>query len=234
MNQILKPEINLIKENINNNNSNQSYQEKANTNNKNNKFYKIQFIISSIICFLFILAFFIRILNTSNNEQLSNNLMSIYSVSTLYSNTTDYSTTLLETTTSKEEAFVPFVIGLIKIDKINLNYPIISESNKELLNVSLCRFAGPMPNEIGNLCIAGHNYVDYKFFSRLNELELKDTIKIYDLSGRMVEYSISKIYEVKPNDISCTSQNTNNRNIITLLTCNNVSGKRLVVVAEPL
>lgn len=234
MNQILKPEINLIKENINNNNSNQFYQEKANTNNKNNIFYKVQFIISSIICFLFILAFFIRIFNTSNNEQLSDNLMSIYSVSTLYSNTTDYSTTLLQTTTSKEESFVPFVIGLIKIDKINLNYPIISKSNKELLNVSLCRFAGPMPNEIGNLCIAGHNYVDYKFFSRLNELNLKDTIKIYDLSGKMVEYSISKIYEVKPDDLSCTSQDTNNKNIVTLLTCNNVSGKRLVVVAEPL
>ena len=50
----------------------------------------------------------------------------------------------------------------------------------------------------------------------------------------MVEYRVNKIYEVKPNDISCTSQDTNNKNIVTLLTCNNVSGKRLVVVAEPL
>lgn len=231
MNQILKPEINLNDKNINPNDINK---ENIKISTKNNNFYKTQFLISSIVCVLFIVIFFIRLLKTSGNEQISHNLMSIYNVSTLYSNTTDYSASLLETTTTKEEAFVPFVIGVIKIDKINLNYPILSESNKKLLNISVCRFAGPMPNEIGNLCIAGHNYVDYKFFSRLNELNLKDTIKIYDLSGTMVEYSISKIYEVNPNDISCTSQDTNSKNIITLLTCNNVSGKRLVIVAEPL
>lgn len=86
----------------------------------------------------------------------------------------------------------------------------------------------------GNLCIAGHNYVDYKFFSRLNELEIDDTIKIYDLSGKMIEYSIYKKYEVEITDVSCTSQDTNGKNIITLLTCNNVSGKRLVLVAKPI
>lgn len=88
--------------------------------------------------------------------------------------------------------------------------------------------------KFGNLCIAGHNYVDYKFFSRLHELNENDTIKIYDLNGIMVEYSIVKKYEVKPNDISCTSQNTNGDIILTLLTCNNVSGKRLVIVAKPI
>ena len=230
MNQILKTKNNLDEKNID---FKKLYHENSNTTNKNNKFYKIQFIISFFSFFLFIVVFFIRIFNTSDNEQISNNLMSIYNVSTLYSNTVDYSISLTETM-AEQNSFIPFVIGMIKIDKINLNYPILSESNKELLNISLCRFAGPMPNEIGNLCIAGHNYVDYKFFSRLNELELKDIIKIYDLSGRMVEYSVYKMYEVQPNDISCTSQDTKNKNIITLLTCNNVSGKRLVVIAEPL
>jgi len=85
----------------------------------------------------------------------------------------------------------------------------------------------------GNLCIAGHNYVDYKFFSRLHELEKNDIIKIYDLSGKVIEYSVFKKYETKPNDTSCTTQNTNGKSIITLLTCNNVSGKRLIVVAKP-
>lgn len=85
----------------------------------------------------------------------------------------------------------------------------------------------------GNLCIAGHNYVDYKFFSRLNELQKNDNIKIYDLSGNMVEYFITKMYEVKYNDLSCTLQDTNGKNIITLITCNNVSGNRLIINAEP-
>ena len=89
-----------------------------------------------------------------------------------------------------------------------------------------------MPNEIGNLCIAGHNYVDYKFFSRLNELSINDIIKIYDLSGNVAEYTITKMYEVKSNDLSCTNQNTNSKLIVTLLTCNNVSGNRLIVRCE--
>lgn len=89
-----------------------------------------------------------------------------------------------------------------------------------------------MPNEIGNLCIAGHNYVDYKFFSRLNELEIDDTIKIYDLAGNIIAYKIFKIYETNSNDTSCTSQDTNNTRMVTLITCNNVNGKRLIIQAK--
>lgn len=89
-----------------------------------------------------------------------------------------------------------------------------------------------MPNEIGNLCIAGHNYVDYKLFSRLNELEINDTIQIYDLSGKMIEYIVSDKYEVDPTDTSCTAQNTMGNKIVTLLTCNNITQKRLVIVSK--
>lgn len=89
-----------------------------------------------------------------------------------------------------------------------------------------------MPNEIGNLCIAGHNYVDYKLFSRLNELELNDIISIYDLDGTQVNYSIYDIYETNPDDTSCTFQETNGLRIVTLVTCNNVNGKRLVIHAK--
>ena len=84
----------------------------------------------------------------------------------------------------------------------------------------------------GNLCIAGHNYIDNRFFGRLDELQKNDIIEIYDLSGKMLEYSIYDKYEIKSSDMSCTSQNTNGNTIITLLTCNNVSGKRLVIVAK--
>ncbi len=89
-----------------------------------------------------------------------------------------------------------------------------------------------MPNEAGNLCIAGHNYVDYKLFSRLNELEINDEIKIYDLSGNSITYRIYDIYETDSSDTSCTFQETNGLKIITLVTCNNINGKRLVVHAK--
>lgn len=225
MNQILKPEI-LSNQKNNDTSKRRKY-----------KFYKIQFIISCFISICFIFAFLIRIFTIYKNKKISEQLMNIYHISTLYSNDTNYSAQPLRSNFDNYENISstnPFVIGIIKIDKINLNYPILFETNKDFLNIAVCRFAGPLPNETGNLCIAGHNYVDYKFFSRLHELEIEDIVKIYDLSGKMVEYKIYQKYEVEATNLSCTSQNTDGKNIITLLTCNNISGKRLVLVGKPI
>lgn len=227
MNQILKPE------------TNQSHQSKKQKNIRQKlNLFKIQFLLSVIIATFFLAFYFIRMYNINRNEKLSKQLMSQYQVSTLYSNNINYYAQLTDSSTeailpeSTTNSYTPFVIGMIKIDKIGLTYPILSETSKELLDVSVCRFAGPIPNQVGNLCIAGHNYVDYKFFSRLNELVKNDTIKIFDLNGGMIEYVITDIYEVNANDLSCTNQDTNGNIAITLLTCNNVSGNRLVVAAK--
>lgn len=198
-----------------------------NFNNKNStKTYKSIFFSSVILLSFFIVLLLIRLYESNKNAEISKKLTSSYSISTLYSNlnTNNYYTTYDEN--------VPFVIGIIKINKINLNYSILSISNNKLLDISVCRFAGPMPNEVGNLCIAGHNYVDYKFFSRLNELEINDKINIYDLDGNNIIYEVYNIYETKPDDTSCTLQNTDGQKIVTLVTCNNVNGKRLVVQAK--
>ena len=85
-----------------------------------------------------------------------------------------------------------------------------------MLNISVCRFAGPLPNEIGNFC----------------ELVINDELTIYDLSGNNKTYSIYDIYETEPDNISCLFQNTNGLRIVTLITCNNVNGKRLVIHAK--
>lgn len=187
------------------------------------KSYRILFIILLFIIFILLFSLFIKLNKNDVDEQISKKLSSSYSVSTLYSDNSTITTTLDND---------PFVIGIIKIDKINLNYSILSVSNNDLLDISVCRFAGPMPNEIGNLCIAGHNYVDYKFFSRLNELSIDDTIRIYSLDGNLIEYKIVEMYEVVPTDLSCLDQNVGDNKIVTLVTCNNVNGKRLIVVAE--
>lgn len=222
MNQILKPELNILQNNIE---ELPCSQEKY---SYRNHLYFMQFLLSTFIAIFFLIILFFKFISTYKKESISNQLIETYQLSTLYSNNMDYNTTKIVSSQNS-----PFVIGMIKIDKINLNYPIISHSNKELLNISLCRFAGPMPNEIGNLCIAGHNYVDYRFFSRLKELNKGDLIIIYDLYGKDVKYSVTKKYEVEADNLSCTNQNTQ-KNIITLLTCNNVSGKRLIIVAEPI
>ena len=80
---------------------------------------------------------------------------------------------------------VYYTIGVINIPSINVNYPILSTYTDELLKIAPCKFHGPNPNEVGNLCIAGHNYKNSKFFSKVPTLELGDKIEITDLSGRM-------------------------------------------------
>ncbi len=86
--------------------------------------------------------------------------------------------------------------------------------------------------KFGNLCIAGHNYVDNKFFSRLSELSKNDSIEVYDLSGKKITYLVFDEYEVEANDLSCTSQEVGNNKIITLITCNNVNGLRTIIKAK--
>lgn len=214
--------------NIKNNNFNPKHSF-INFNKNSDKIYKTIFFSSVILLIVFIILLLIRLYENDRNEEISQKLTSSYSISTLYS---DYSSNSNNYSVSSYNESSPFVIGIIKIDKINLNYSILSISNNDLLDISVCRFAGPMPNEIGNLCIAGHNYVDYKFFSRINELEINDEITIYDLSGNNKVYEIYDIYETKSNDMSCTFQDTNGLRIITLITCNNMNGKRLVIHAK--
>ena len=123
-------------------------------------------------------------------------------------------------------------VGTVSIPSINVKYPILSETTDKLLKVSVCKFWGSDPNEVGNLCIAGHNYRNKKFFSKVPNMKSGDIIKITDLSGNTVSYKVYNKYTVDPEDVSCTSQLTNGKKIVTLITCTNDSKQRVVVKAE--
>ena len=189
---------------------------------KNN--YKLQFFVSSFIAALGSFLFLINLIKSYSQEKISKKLLNNYNLTTLYQ-TESY---------SPHNTFnVPFVIGIIKINKINLNYPILSQTNDDLLKVSVCKFAGPMPNEVGNLCIVGHNYIDTRFFGRLDELSNGDEIEIYDLNGNNIIYEVYSKFEVKFNDLTCTSQEVYKQKFITLITCDNVNNsKRLIIQAK--
>ena len=125
-----------------------------------------------------------------------------------------------------------YVIGTMQIKKIDINYPIYSNYSDDLLKTGLCRFYGPLPNKIGNLCIAGHNYMDDRFFSKLNKLEINDTIEINDEYARKHIYYVYNKYEIISTDLSCLNQNTNGNYELTLVTCTNFNKeKRLVIKA---
>ena len=120
-------------------------------------------------------------------------------------------------TTSDGESYS--TIATVNIPKLNLSYPVLSETSDKLLKISPCKFWGPDPNEVGNFCIVGHNYRNKKFFSKVPTLEMGDTVKLTDLSGRTLTYKIYDKYTVDPTDVKCTSQLTNGKKEVTLITC---------------
>lgn len=120
-------------------------------------------------------------------------------------------------------------IGTINIPKINVNYPILSSTSVKLLKVSPCKFHGGSPNEIGNLCIVGHNYRNNKLFSKVPTLEIGDIIEITDLSQRTLQYEIYDMHTVLPNNTDDTTQKTNGRKEITVITCTDDSKQRVIV-----
>lgn len=126
-------------------------------------------------------------------------------------------------------------IAKIYIPKIEVTYPILSQTHAdilpELMKIAPCKFWGAEPNEVGNFCIVGHNYRNNKFFSKVPTLEVGDTIDITDTKGRTLIYEVYDKYVVSPDDVECTSQNTNGKKEITLITCTNDSKGRVIVKA---
>ena len=124
-----------------------------------------------------------------------------------------------------------YTMAIVKIPSIDVEYPVLNLTTDELLKISPTKFWGPEPNEVGNFCIVGHNYRNKKFFSKVPTLEYGDTIELTDLTGRTLVYEVYDKYVVSPDDLACTSQLTDGRKDITLITCTNDSKQRVVVKA---
>ena len=124
------------------------------------------------------------------------------------------------------------VSAKLEIPKIKLETYVLEEISNESLNVSVTKFWGPNPNEVGNLCIAGHNFQRKNMFRNLKKLEIGDTFYISDNKIGKVEYEVYELYRVTPEDVSCLSQETNERKEVTLITCTNDSKKRIIVKAR--
>ncbi len=137
-------------------------------------------------------------------------------------------------------------IGTINIPKISVTYPILDgetdsvAETDELLKVAPTKFWGPdfnenwgeAPNKQGNLVLVGHNYRNGMFFSDVPTLVNGDIIEITDINGSTVKYSVYDKYSVDPTDVSSTSQNTNGRREITLITCTDDNVERVIVKAR--
>lgn len=122
------------------------------------------------------------------------------------------------------------VLGKIVIDDIKVDQYILASSEDKALKNGIGKIYGSSINTEGNACLAGHNYD--KMFGKLSELEVGDTFNIIDRKMQETEYKITKIYSVEPDDLECLMQNDDKKVMMTLITCESGTNKRLIVKAE--
>lgn len=203
-------------------------------------------ILNSIIFsifFIIIVWLFIEI----NNEKKIRNINN-YEISSLSSeqNSMDIKKSNINTHNQIKEAIIKQypkeevineykgydVIAKLEIPKIKLNTYVLKNYSDNALNVSVTKFWGANPNEVGNFCVAGHNFQNKNMFHNLKNVNVHDRLFISDNNIGKVEYEIFDVYKVFPKDVSCLSQNTNNFREVTLITCTNDSEMRIIVKAK--
>ncbi len=124
------------------------------------------------------------------------------------------------------------VIGIIKIPKINLEYPILEKTNTESLNISITKFWGNEINEIGNVTLAGHNNLNGVMFGKIKKLSNGDIIELTDIQNITLKYEVFETKVIDPNDISCILPIEEGRREVTLITCTNGRSNRFIVKAK--
>lgn len=124
------------------------------------------------------------------------------------------------------------MLGYIEIPKTGIKYPVLAETNKQALETSVAKLYGPGLNKVGNTVIVGHNYRNGTFFSDNAKLAMGDSIYITDETGQTLTYIIYKKYQTTPEDADYATRDTAGAKEITLSTCTDDSGARIVIWAK--
>lgn len=125
-------------------------------------------------------------------------------------------------------------IGVLKIDKIKVNLPILEGATQKNLKIG----AGWMKEttklgEVGNTALAAHRSHTFgRFFNRLDEMEIGDKVRI-NVQGKDYQYEVFNKIIVKPTDISVLNRNKKDK-ILTLITCHPMytATDRLIIQAK--
>jgi sortase A len=109
--------------------------------------------------------------------------------------------------------------GIIKIEEIDLELPILTDATVKNMKISVASIKGTgKPGRIGNYAIAGHRSHTYgKNFNRLDEVEAGDFILINDGKNQFNYEVMEKLY-VKPEEVEVLEGNGTDKEI-TLVTC---------------
>ena len=101
--------------------------------------------------------------------------------------------------------------GKLEIPKIELETYILEEYSEQALNISVTKFWGTDANQIGNFCVAGHNFQNKNMFRNLKKLEIGDNLYVIDSKIGRVQYEIYNIETVLPENVDCLNQETDGR-----------------------
>lgn len=125
-------------------------------------------------------------------------------------------------------------VGTINIPKTNVSYPILLDTSSQALEIAVgvTYPSSPAINQSGNVVIIGHNYRNGKFFSNNKNLKTGDIIRITDLEGKTLSYTIYEIFETTPTDTAYMTRNTEGRIEISLSTCTDDGNNRLIILAR--
>ena len=125
-------------------------------------------------------------------------------------------------------------IGLIKIEKIKANLPIMEGTTSSVLKVGVGKLIGTSDfGEVGNTALSAHRSHSYgQNFNRLNEIQEGDLITITTMDA-VYNYEVYNILVVKPSDVSVLKK-SKTESILTLITCHPLytATDRLIVQAK--
>lgn len=186
--------------------------------------FRIQFFVLMLfLACLIIFYIYHSKISSINSDNYAARLSDNYQVYRLYASNSN------GTNSSNQNTATANIIGNIEIPKIGISYPILSTLNDELLKASPCRFYGEISDN-SNLCIAGHNYDNNSFFSKIRLLNNNDKIIISDNNNKKYTFEVFNNYEVSPSDLSPIYNVTSRyKKELTLVTCNNQNNKRIII-----
>ena len=216
------------------------------TKDRKDRKNKLIFIISAIILFIIIFIVTNQWIGVEEikkvDEQLQTSFVSTNNVKTRNGmqeeNTISEEQNIMQDTSihqTENDILTTYkgypVIAKLEIPKIDLETYVISEYSNQALGVSVTKFYGGNPNEVGNFCIAGHNYITKNMFHDLKKLSIGDIFTLIDTNNHEGIYKIYLVETVEPDETQCLSQKTNGRIEVTLITCTTDSSKRIIVKA---
>ena len=124
------------------------------------------------------------------------------------------------------------VSSKLTIPAISLETYILQNYSVNALRVSVTKFWGVDANQIGNFCVAGHNFKNKNMLKKKKKLNIGDRLFISDNKVGKVEYEIYDKFIVFPNETDCLNPETNGKREVTLITCTIDSKQRIIIKAR--